>query len=217
MDIQKISKRFEQIEVVPGNGHSPYTGCLIFWCHDTHFNKSVTVKASDGIKNVHRTVEKEYEFLKEISHPGIIKAIDYYKEGDVGYMVMEGVYKSGGRRERWQRIFSEFNEDTAEFFLKSLMEILVYLQQHNILHGDIECANMVYNAQTIEPILIDFGRAERKQYSLEWLVDQLKLNKVNKLNTFFREISNTAGVYVNEPRHFNFDIKPIIEEVLRNV
>jgi hypothetical protein len=94
------------------------------------------------------------------------------------------------------------------------MHVFRYLQRNNILHEDIECANMLYNDYTTSPILIDFGRAERKEYSWEWLVDQMSLDKKNKFNTFFREITNTGGIYVDEPPHFSFDVKPIIEEVL---
>lgn len=214
MDAQKISKRFEHVEVIPGNGHSPHTGCLVFWCYDALLDGYVTVKSSDGIKNIHRTIKEEYEFLKTLNHPGIIKVLDYYKEEDVEYMVMSGEHRGGGRRERWQQLFIEFDENMAKSFLKSFMQILIYLQKNNVLHGDIECANMVYNSKINSPILIDFGRAEYKKYSLEWLISQLRLGQVNKLNTFFREITNSGGVYAIEPQHFRFDIKPFIEEVI---
>lgn len=216
MDTKKINKRFEHIEVIPGNGYSPYTGSLVFWCYDTLLNKAVTVKSSDGIRNKHRTIKEEYEFIKNLPHRCIVKALDYCEYDGVEYMIMDGEYRGGGRRERWCKIFNGFDEFMAEIFLDRFIHTLMFLQMCEVLHGDIECANMVYNPLTCEPIFIDFGRAEKRSYSWEWLVNQLRLDKVNKLNTFFREISNTGGVYANESRHFSFDIKPIIEKVLDN-
>ena len=214
MDTGKISKRFNSIQVIPGNGYSPYTGCLVFYCHDTILDKDVTVKSSDGIKNKHKTVKEEYEFVKGLNHYCVIKALDYYEEDDVQYMVMAGQY-GGGRRERWRKIFSQFNENMARIFLKAMMDGLFYMQENNVLHEDIECANMVYNEFSVAPIFIDFGRAQHKEYTKEWLFDQLKTDKITKQNAFFREITNTGGVYVTEPPHFKFDIKPIIREILK--
>ena len=215
METKKISKRFENIEVIPGNGYSPYTGCLVFRCYDSYLGTSVTVKSSDGIKNIHKTVKEEYEFIKGIKHPGVIEVLDYYEEGNAQYMVMKGQY-GGGRRNRWREIFMTFDESTTTMFLELFMQTLFYLQEQGVLHEDIECANMVYNDVTIEPILIDFGRASHKKYSKGWLIDQLRLGRITKQNAFFREITNSGGVYVTEPPHFNFDVKPIIGEILRN-
>lgn len=216
MDAGDISIRFKDIGIIPGNGYSPYTGCLIFKGWDDKLKKHVAVKSSDGIKNKHKTVKEEYEFLSKLNHPGIIKVLDYYEENAIQYMIMPGYY-SGGRRNRWRKIFKTFDEFMAKSFLESLMNALFYLQENDILHEDIECANMLYRAETVEPILIDFGRASYKKYSKEWLINQLKINKVTKQNAFFREITNTGGVYAKEPSHFNFDIKSVIEEMLNNV
>lgn len=210
---EKISKRFRDIEIIPGNGYSPHTGCLVFICYDTVLGRAVTVKASDGIKNKHATVLEEYEFIKSIDHPGVIKVRDYHEEDGVQYMVMHRWWP-GGRRTRWRTIFLSFTEGMARHFMRSLMDTLFFLQENNILHEDIECANMLYNNVDVAPILIDFGRASYKKYSKEWLLDQLRLDKKTKQNAFFREITNTGGVYTTEPKHFNFDIKPIIKQVV---
>jgi len=212
MDAGKISKRFNKIEVIPGNGYSPYTGCLVFRCYDSVLDKDVTVKSSDGIKNKHKTVKEEYEFIKDLRHYCIIEALDYYEEDDVQYMVMEGQY-GGGRRERWRKIFSQFTENMALIFMLALRDGLFYMQENDILHEDIECANMVYNNFSVAPIFIDFGRAQRKSYTKKWLLNQLKTDRITKQNAFFREITNTGGVYATEPPHFKFDIKSIIKEI----
>jgi serine/threonine protein kinase len=213
MGTRSISSRFKDIEVIPGNGHSPYTGCLVFRSYDNKLKDYVAVKSSDGIKNKHKTVEEEYEFLSKLNHPGVIRVLDYYEEDGIQYMIMPGNY-SGGRRNRWREIFQTFDEFKTRIFMKSLMNTLFYLQEHDVLHEDIECANMLYRAETVEPILIDFGRAVIKKYSKEWLVNQLSLDKITKQNAFFREITNTGGVYVKEPPHFNFNVKNLIIEVI---
>ena len=71
----------------------------------------------------------------------------------------------------------------------------------------------MYNNFSLAPIFIDFGRARSKNYTKEWLLDQLKTDRITKQNAFFREITNVGGVYATEPPHFKFDIKPIIEEI----
>lgn len=218
MEPEKISDRFHDIEVIPGNGYSPHTGCLVFTCVDKALEAIVTVKASDGIKNKHMTVREEYEFIRDINEPlqhkGIINILDYYEEDDVEYLVMDGTYGLGGRRERWRKIFYFFDQEMTKHFLDSLLDTLFFLQSKNILHEDIECANMILNHIDNEPILIDFGRASNKKYSKQWLIDQLRLDKSTKQNAFFREITNTGGVYATEPQHFHFNVKPIIDEVL---
>lgn len=213
MDTNKISKRFCAVNVVPGNGYSPHTGCLVFKCYDAVLKENVTVKSSDGIKNVHKTVKDEYEFIKNIKHAGVVKVLDYYEEFGIQYMIMGGQY-GGGRRCRWREIFLTFDECMAIRFLESFMQTLFYLQECSILHEDIECANMVYNDVTIKPILIDFGRSVYKNYSKKWLVNQLQLDKSTKQNAFFREITNSGGVYATESPHFKFDVGLIIKEIL---
>ena len=214
MDTEKISNRFSDIKVIPGNGYSPYTGSLIFQCYDSYLNANVTVKASDGIKNKHKTIKQEYNFIKQLKHRCIIEVLEYSFENDVEYMVMKGINFGGGRRERWKKIFLTFDKDMTIIFFRSFMDVLFYLQKNNVLHEDIECANILYNPMTVEPILIDFGRSSYKTYSKKWLVNQLCLGQNTKQNAFFREITNSGGVYATEPVHFKFDIRPIVKEIM---
>lgn len=218
MESQQINKRFSCPEVVPGNGYSPYTGCVVFYAYDNEINKHVTVKASSGIKNVHKTVEEEYNFIKTINHKNVVKVLDFFKAGSDEYMVMEGRQWEfgGGRRNRWREMLIHFDEAQARTLIQDLVDTMLYFRKNNIIHLDVECANLLYNYETNNPLFIDFGRAERREYTKEWLLDQLWIDKITKVNAFFREITNTGGVYVKEPPHFVFDVKPIIKEILHS-
>lgn len=216
MDTEKISKRFNGVRVVPGNGHSPHTGSLVFYAFDNELGYPVVVKSSDGIKNNHMTIKEEWDLLwgdaRGIS--GVILPLDYYEEDGVQYMVMDDDGYKGGRRERWREVFGSFSKWMFEYFLWAFISTLHGLHSKNVLHEDIECANMLYSELSMSPVLIDFGRAKRAVYDFEWLLDQLRLDKSTKQNAFFREITNTGGVYVTEPPHFRFDAKPVIENTL---
>jgi len=216
MDTKKISKRFNDVRVVPGNGHSPHTGSLVFYAFDNELGYTVVVKSSDGIKNNHMTIKEEWDLLWGAARgiSGVILPLDYYEEGGVQYMVMDdGGYK-GGRRERWREVFGSFSKWMLEYFLWAFIGTLYGLHTKDVLHEDIECANMLYRELSMSPTLIDFGRAKIVEYDFEWLLDQLRLDKSTKQNAFFREITNTGGVYATEPAHFRFDAKPVIENVL---
>ena len=218
MNTNKVSKRFSNVEVIPGNGYSPHTGCMVFKCYDNTLGLYATVKASDGIKNVHMTVKEEYDFLYTIRTPGVIRVLDYYEEAGVQYMVMLNEHYTGGRRERWRKILLKFSKNKFERLLFGLMGTLHSLQQINVLHDDIECANMLYSEITGTATLIDFGRARKIEYDMEWLIGMLRLGQVTKQNAFFREITNSGGVYVTEPKHFiKFDPIPVINNTLNKV
>ena len=102
------SSRYINQEVIPGNGHSPYTGYTVFRAYDKEEGKQVVIKSGGSPNTEHRSIMSEYEILRRINYPGIIKVIGFGFDRHTSYFIMEN-HELGGRRSRWRELFKEMS------------------------------------------------------------------------------------------------------------
>jgi hypothetical protein len=96
--------------------------------------------------------------LSKINHPNIVRVLDFFRENNTVYMVMN--YEDG-KDLRWY--IKRHNGRMTEKFIRTvfppLLDGLRELHRNNLLHLDIKPAN-VYLRPGGSPLLLDFGAAQ---------------------------------------------------------
>jgi len=208
MDNVVFCPRFENQQIIPGNGYSPHTGYTVFRSWDKVLKRNVVVKYGGEPKNFHSTLCDEWLMLSNLDNMGIIKVWDYKNIYGREFIVMSD-HVLGGRRSRWREVFKDMSLLECRKFVTNLLDTLFYLQKMNILNEDVEMANLVATYPEF-PIMIDFGRARRQIYSKGQLVEMLHPDNNTRVNAWVRELCGIGGKYAEEGSMVDFDIKEII-------
>lgn len=103
---------------------------------------------------------QEARNLKSLSHPHIVKVMDFFETNNTYYYVMD--YLCGGSIDDLIGRVSFLAEDMAITYTRQIGEALDYMHENNILHLDMKPNNVMLNADG-EAIVIDFGLS--KQYN----------------------------------------------------
>ena len=120
----------------------------------------------DNIETLFNSLKKEFDMLKAINHPSIIKMFELRKgtyisrtkgtARDLYYAVLE--YSPRG--ELFDVIFHTrgLDENVSRFYFVSLIKALSYLHQGNIAHRDLKPENILLDSY-LQLKLVDFGFA----------------------------------------------------------
>jgi serine/threonine protein kinase len=130
----------------------------VYKAYDTRLERYVAIKV---IRSEHKQdegflkrFEREAKTLAQLSHPNIVKVLDYGEYEGAPYLVMEyvggGTFKKKGIRHHWVE---------AARLLAPMARALEYAHQHNIIHRDVKPANFLLT-ETGVPMLSDFGIAK---------------------------------------------------------
>ncbi len=105
---------------------------------------------------------EEGRSLAQISHPSVVGVLNFFRENETVYMVMNYLEGSSlqefiitARDLRRQKIF---RESTIRSLYDEILQGLRVVHQHKMLHLDIKPANL-FITDDDKPILIDFGAA----------------------------------------------------------
>ncbi len=153
---------------------------IVYLAHDSQANRRVVIKEYLPSKQATRgngeTVESlsaesvttfntgmkrffdEANALAKVKHPNIVRVIDFFRENNTVYMVMN--YEEG-RDLRWyiKRHDGRMTEKFIRTVFPPLLQGLDELHNHRLLHLDIKPAN-VYLRPGGSPLLLDFGAAQ---------------------------------------------------------
>jgi serine/threonine protein kinase len=134
----------------------------VYKAHDTRLERNVAIKVIRNdlfgaavLERMLKRFEREARALAKLSHPNIVKVLDYGEYEGAPYFVMEylpgGTLKEklGGRRVAWQ---------DALRLLIPIAQALAYAHENKIIHRDIKPSNILIT-QSGEPMLSDFGIA----------------------------------------------------------
>ncbi len=107
------------------------------------------------LEHMLKRFEREARALARLSHPNIVKVLDYGEHEGSPYLVMEYLpggtlkQKLAGRRVSWQ---------DALRVLTPIAQALAYAHENRIIHRDIKPSNVLIT-KSGEPMLSDFGIA----------------------------------------------------------
>jgi predicted ATPase/GAF domain-containing protein len=97
---------------------------------------------------------REYEIINNLDLPGVVKAYDFNNDQDLWFIVFEDF-----GAESLKQLMTTFKFGIGEFLPIAIkvVETIVQVHQQHIIHKDINPANIVFNPNSEQVKLIDFG------------------------------------------------------------
>lgn len=117
--------------------------------------------------------KRETQILSRLNHPQIPQFIYQFHEKHRIFIVQE--YIKGKNYFELLKSQGAFAESEILEWLRSLLDVLVYIHSKNILHRDITLDNIIFSDSLRLPVLIDFGVVKET-------VDQLDKNQETGLS-----------------------------------
>lgn len=105
--------------------------------------------------------QKEYELLKNVSHPHIIRALDFFTFSMGAVLVLD--YFEGAKLARAVRDtpLRHFEEATACRLGGQLLEAVAYLHSCGVIHRDVKADNVLVSHDLKNLCLVDFNAAKQ--------------------------------------------------------
>ncbi|MEG4106507.1 serine/threonine-protein kinase [Microcoleus sp. S13_C5] len=150
------------------------TGRQTLLARDLQTQKLVVIKqlflGSDFEWQDLKLFEREAETLKALDSPAIPRYLDYLEidEPDNKGFALVQTYVEGKTLEDHLRSGRTFSENEVKELAKSLLEILIYLQEQNppVIHRDIKPSNILLHSRSGHSVgqvyLVDFGSVQNQ-------------------------------------------------------
>lgn len=87
-------------------------------------------------------VRQEVDIHSKLSHPSILQLYVYFEDNDFVYLVLE-LCEIGEFQRYLKALGHPLDEDQAREVMSQLLEGMLYLHSHNILHRDLSLANLL--------------------------------------------------------------------------
>ena len=156
----KLVDRYQILELLGKGGMA-----MVYKAYDTRLEREVAVKIirleafpPEELHDVLKRFEREAKALARLSHPNIVKVMDYGEYEGSPFLVLE--YLPGGTLKH--RIGESMLWQEAMRLLLPVARGLEYAHQRGIVHRDIKPANILLT-ENGEPTLSDFGIAKLLQ------------------------------------------------------
>ncbi len=140
-------------------GRNSLAGRVTFKAKDNRNKKIVVVKKFQFVSNSwdgYKLVQKEIDTLSKLHYPNIPKYLGQY-EDEQGFCLVQEYIDAPCLASFGQLPIAEVTEIAL-----SILDILAYLQKLSppVFHRDIKPENILYNRETKQVYLVDFGVAK---------------------------------------------------------
>ncbi|KAK3776150.1 hypothetical protein RRG08_017085 [Elysia crispata] len=106
-------------------------------------------------------VKKEVEIHSRLKHPSILELYNFFEDSNYVYLVLEMCHN--GELQRYLRTQAQpFSEDAARRIMRQIVEGILYLHSHGILHRDLSLSNLLLTKNN-DVKIADFGLATQLQ------------------------------------------------------
>jgi serine/threonine protein kinase len=110
---------------------------------------------SNFIAAARRLFQQEAEILEKLgTHPQIPQLFAYFEEGGEFFLVQEYINGQSIAKEIQNK---DWQETEVIEFITELLELLIFVHSHNVIHRDIKPDNLIRRQQDGKIVLIDFG------------------------------------------------------------
>lgn len=170
-DLARASREDDNLNLDPHSFHDIYTlgevlgeggYAIVNKAIDKRNHSEVAVKIA---KRAHidptkeSAMRREFEIMRSLSHPNIVRALGLFEEANNFYVVLE--YMPGG--ELFDRIVekTQYNEKEARDVVKRIVAAVEYFHLHEIVHRDLKPENLLLASKLndIDLKVADFGLA----------------------------------------------------------
>lgn len=134
----------------------------VYKAYDTRLERDVAIKVirrsafpAEHLEQILKRFERESKALAKLSHPNIVKVLDYGEYEGSPYMALE--YLSGGTLK--QKLGKPIPWRDAIQLLLPIAQALEYAHEQGIVHRDIKPSNILLTVKN-QPLLTDFGIAK---------------------------------------------------------
>ncbi|CAL8094716.1 unnamed protein product [Calicophoron daubneyi] len=114
-----------------------------------------TAMIQQGLAN---RVRREVEIHCRLKHPSILELYTCFEDANYVYLVLEMCHN--GELQTYVKQNGPVTEDTARCYLKQLIDGILYLHSHNILHRDLTLSNLLLT-KDMKIKIADFGLATK--------------------------------------------------------
>ena len=135
---------------------------IVYKAYDTRLERDVAIKVirrgafpPDQLDHILKRFEREAKALAKLSHPNIVRVLDYGDYDGAPYLVME--YLPGGTLKHQLGKPTPWQE--ALRILLPISQALEYAHEHKVIHRDIKPSNILLTEKG-QPMLTDFGIAK---------------------------------------------------------
>ena len=103
------------------------------------------------------SLQQETKKTQRLSHPNIVSAYDFDRDGDIAFMTME-LLQGQSLDHLLRQNKSGLSESRALHILRQVLEAVAYAHQQGVVHADLKPAN-IFITQTGQVKVLDFGIA----------------------------------------------------------
>ncbi|KZZ77383.1 hypothetical protein A3767_02115 [Oleiphilus sp. HI0133] len=143
---------------------------VVYLGEDPRIARKVAIKTlpysqfpQDQLQELRERFCREAKAAGRLSHPNIVTVYDVGEERELAYIAMD--YVDGAALDAHCRQDKLLPVDTVYSIVLQVAEALSYAHQNQIIHRDIKPSNLLYNADTNQVKVSDFGIARMSDES----------------------------------------------------
>lgn len=112
-----------------------------------------------------KRVCEEVQIHSRLKHSSILELYEFFEDENFVFLVLE--YAENGELQKYLKLYKKrFDEIEAAKILKQVVEGLLYLHTHNIMHRDISLTNLLLT-KDMKVKIADFGLATKFTHKSE--------------------------------------------------
>jgi tRNA A-37 threonylcarbamoyl transferase component Bud32 len=144
----------------------------VYQARDPFSGAEVAIKALrpylDDSPDFDSRFEREARASHALDHPGIVHLLDYGRDGDQAYLVMEYVAGPSLKRYQQERLNAPLKVETAVRMVAAVADALAYAHSQGVVHRDVKPSNILLrDGRLDQPVLSDFGIARLLEATLD--------------------------------------------------
>jgi len=122
--------------------------------------KEVAIKISSGTGTETGTGNQEFTIMKDLAHPNLVRAFDFFEQGAFSAMVLS--YHPGSNLTRTMKL-GPMSSDKAKHLSRQLLRAVDYLHWRRVVHSDVKSDNILVSDDLGSLHLTDFGASRSLQ------------------------------------------------------
>ena len=154
----KIRDKYEVLEILGKGGNG-----IVYKVRELDTNRILAVKETKfSLEKRNGMAEQEARILQSCFHPSLPVVLDYFREAECYYMVME--YVEGITLKEYVQKHGRLPREKVLKFANKIGDVLLYLHNRKplIVYGDLKPQNIMVTPEE-EIRLIDFGTAKQER------------------------------------------------------